>query len=531
MRPYAVPWSIIYLIAPIFLVVSSVASAQGLHSSNLPTSSVGQDLKPNALFIAVDDLNDWIGFMGGYPGKVHTPNLDRLAKRGTAFTNAHTASPVCCPSRVAVMGGQLPTTSGIYSNRHWWKPNLPKLVTIPDHFRQNGYTTVGAGKIFHHPAGNNPPYQWDDFQRLDFHDDAFARTRRDLFPYLQEQPEPEDFPFSGIELYSKEVDWAALRKPESSFDDARTAQYGIDFLESYNSDQPFFLACGFFRPHMPWYFPEKYLSYYPLDKVVVPPDLPEDLDDIPQAGKDLALRKYVDMKKTRDAGKWKTAIQHYLGSITFMDAQLGRLLDALDASRFADETVIILWSDHGWHLGEKQHWHKRTLWEESTRVPLIVVAPEIGNPNQICRQPASLVDLFPTLIELCGLPTLASQTLDGTSLVPWLQDPDRKRETPAITIHELQHVSVRDQQYRFIQYNDGSREFYDTLNDPNEWDNLIGHPNYTPIIESLASRIPSAFAKSARSYTRFEFDPHAYSWRDKDTGATIDGRQNLERVE
>ena len=126
--------------------------------------------------------SDWVGFMEGYAGKIHTPNLDRLANRGTAFTNAHTASPVCCPSRVAVMTGQLPSTSGIYNNRQQWKPNLPEIVTIPVHFRENGYATVGAGKIFHHPAGNNPPYQWDDFQRLDFHDDAFARTRRDLFP-------------------------------------------------------------------------------------------------------------------------------------------------------------------------------------------------------------------------------------------------------------------------------------------------------------------------------------------------------------
>ena len=193
--------------------------------------------QPNVLFIAVDDLNEWVGFMEGYPGEVKTPHLNRLAKMGTVFTNAHTAPPVCCPSRAAVMTGQLPSTSGIYNNRHWLKPNSPELVTIPVHFRQNGYTTVGAGKIFHHTAGNNPPYQWDNFQRLDFHDDAFARPRRDLFPYVQDQPEPDNFPFSGIELYSKEVDWATFEKPEATFDDARAAQYGIDFLESHSGDR------------------------------------------------------------------------------------------------------------------------------------------------------------------------------------------------------------------------------------------------------------------------------------------------------
>ena len=481
--------------------------------------------RPNVLFIAIDDLNDWVGFMGGYPGKIHTPNLDRLAKRGTAFTNAHTASPVCCPSRAAVMTGQLPTTSGIYNNRHWWKPNLPEIVTIPVHFRENGYAAVGAGKIFHHPAGNNPPYQWDDFQRLDFHDDAFARTRRDLFPYAKDEPEPEGFPYSGIELYSKEVDWAALEKPESEFDDARTAQYGIDFLKSHSGNKPFFLACGFFRPHMPWYFPKKYLDFYPLDSVAVPPDLPEDLDDVPEAGRELALRKYVDMKKTRDAGKWRTAVQHYLCSISFMDAQVGKLLDALDVSPFADNTVIVLWSDHGWHLGEKQHWHKRTLWEESTRVPLIVVAPGTGLENQTCTQPASLVDLFPTLIELCSLAPLTSQTLDGVNLAPWLKDPSRKRDLPAITVHELQHISVRDERYRLIRYKDGSRELYDTLDDPNEWDNLIGNPEYSSVARSLTSYIPTNLAQSARSYTQFDFDPRTYRWSDKETGATIDGRR------
>ena len=503
---------LLFLLLPASFILTNAARPQ-----------VKSPSKPNVLFIAIDDLNDWVGFMEGYAGKIHTPNLDRLANRGTAFTNAHTASPVCCPSRVAVMTGQLPSTSGIYSNRQQWKPNLPEIVTIPVHFRENGYATVGAGKIFHHPAGNNPPYQWDDFQRLDFHDDAFARTRRDLFPYAKDEREPEDFPFSGIELYSKEIDWAALEKPESEFDDARTAQYGIDFLEGHSGDEPFFLACGFFRPHMPWYFPKKYLDLYPLDSVAVPPDLPEDLDDVPEVGRELAMRKYVDMKKTRDAGKWRSAVQHYLCSTSFMDAQVGKLLDALDRSPFSSNTVIVLWSDHGWHLGEKQHWHKRTLWEESTRVPLIVVAPGTDQENQTCSQPASLVDLFPTLIELCSLPTLDSQTLDGVSLVPWLIDPKRIRDLPAITVHELQHISVRNEMYRLIQYNDGSRELYETFNDPNEWENLIGNPEHSSVTRSLASHIPINLAKSARSYTQFKFDPHTYRWSDKENGAIIDG--------
>ncbi len=483
---------------------------------------IAQSKRHNVLFIAVDDLNDWVGFMEGYPGEVSTPNLDRLARMGTAFTNAHTASPVCCPSRVAVLSGQLPSTSGIYNNRHWWKPNLHELVTIPAHFKAHGYTTVGAGKIFHHTAGNNPPECWDDFQRLAFHDDAFARPRRDLYPYLTDQKKPEDFPFSGIKLYSDEVDWAGLDKPEPEFDDARAAQYGIDFLNS-NEGDPFFLACGFFRPHMPWYFPKKYLDLYPLDQIQVPPDLPEDLEDLPESGKQLALRKFGDMKKTRDAGKWPTAIQHYLASISFMDAQLGRLLDALESSPHADKTIIVLWSDHGWHLGEKQHWHKRTLWEESTRVPLVVVAPQLGKAGQVCSQPASLLDVFPTLIDLCGLPSPSDQPIDGISLKPWIAEPKKPRERAAITVHELKHVSVRSERYRYIRYHDGSEELYDLGNDPNEWDNQIGNPSLTAIRNKLASELPTSFAPDALPHSRFDFNPHTYTWTDKATGTLTEG--------
>ena len=384
---------------------------------NCIQSSQAETHSPNVLFIAVDDLNDWVGFMGGYPGKVHTPNLDRLAARGTAFLNVHTASPVCCPSRVAALSGLLPSSSGIYNNRSWWKPNLPELVTIPSHFKDQGYITAGAGKIFHHTVGHNPPALWDRFQRLDFRDNPNAKQDKNQYPFTRTEGDPTGFPFSGITLYSKEVDWGALDRPEPEFDDARTTQFCVDFLKQ-NQEAPFFLACGIFRPHMPWYFPNEYLDLYPLQEVFVPEDLPEDLDDIPESGKRLGLRKYTDMKKTREAELWPTAIQHYLASISFADAQIGKLIDALDDSPYANNTVIVLWSDHGWHLGEKQHWHKRTLWEESTRIPMIIAAPDIGVPGQSTTQPASTVDLFPTLIELCGLEPVTGQDLDGNSLVP-----------------------------------------------------------------------------------------------------------------
>lgn len=487
---------------------------------------LGQDHKaPNVLFIAIDDLNDWVGFMGGYPGNVHTPNFDRLAARGTAFLNAHTASPVCCPSRVAVMSGQLPSTSGIYGNKHWWKPNLPDLVTIPGYFKSNGYTTAGAGKIYHHTYGNNPPENWDAFQPLAFHDNAFAYDDLQRYGLPKPVATPTTFPFSGVTLYSKEVDWGVLDKPEAEFDDARAAQFCIDFLNE-EQNRPFFLACGIFRPHMPWYFPKEYLELYPLDEIVVPEDLPGDLDDLPEAGKKLALRKLADLKKTRDAGEWPTAIQHYLASISFADAQVGRVLDALEESSYADKTIIVLWSDHGWHLGEKQHWHKRTLWEEGTRIPMIVVAPDTGEPGQVCNQPASTVDLFPTLIELAKL-DLPDQSLDGMSLVPWIKTPSKPRSQAAITVDEFKHKSARDRRYRYIQYNDGSEEFYDHLTDPKEWTNQISNPNYSAEIKRLKKQIPNNPAPSAREWKAFEFDPQSYSWIDKTTRQTITGKTHI----
>jgi choline-sulfatase len=478
--------------------------------------------RPNVLFIAVDDLRDWVGHLGGCPGSVSTPHIDRLAGRGTAFTNAHTAAPVCCPSRVAVMCGRLPSSTGIYDNRQWWKPHRPDLVTLPVLFRRHGYRAVGAGKLFHHPVGNNPPGQWDAYHRLVFTDDAWARTGRfrALYPYTAPQPTPEGFPFSGVTLYSPEVDWGVLKKPERAFDDARTVDYAIRFL-SRRHDRPFFLAVGVFRPHMPWYTPQAYVDRYPLERVVLPETPADDLEDVPAAGRRLALAKSADLEKVRKRGLWQAAVRAYLASITFADAQIGRLLDALDRASCARTTVVVLWSDHGWHLGEKGHWHKRTLWEEATRVPLIIVAPGHGKPGQRCDRAVSLVDLFPTLAELCGLAPL--DVTDGTSLVPLVDHPAGKRSAPAIIQHGLNSCAVRSDRYRYIRYADGSEELYDHTQDPNEWTNLAGMAAMRKVVVRLAGQIPSRWAAPAPPKKAYVFDPRSYRWTVKATGAVIEG--------
>ncbi len=331
--------------------------------------------RPNVLFLAVDDMNDWTSVLEGYGGKVHTPNIERLAKKGVSFVNAQTASSVCCPSRTALMLGKRPSTTGIYNNGQWWRPHMPDAVSIPMHFRKHGYTAVGAGKIFHHTAGNNPPDQWDDFQRLVFNDDPWFRGAKLNYPWSKHTPYPTGYPFSGMKGTPHEGDWGVLPgKPEREYDDARTADYAIRFLRGVHR-KPFFLACGIFRPHLPWYAPQRYFDLYPLDGVVLPEVLEDDLDDIPAEGRRLSKARRADFERIKKAGKWKEAVQAYLASISFADAQLGRVLDALERSPYKSNTVIVFWSDHGWHLGEKNHWHKMTLWEEAARIPFIWVAP------------------------------------------------------------------------------------------------------------------------------------------------------------
>ena len=487
-----------------------------LFAGLLLVSSGHSGEKPNVLFLAVDDMKDWVNCLGGYEGEVHTPNIDRLAARGTLFTNAHCPSPKCAPSRAAIMTGLYPSTTGLYDNGHWWKPNFPDLITIPIHFRSHGYTVVGAGKIFHHTAGNNPPGQWDDFQRLVFRDDPWYRGVKLNYPWSKVGPAPKGFPFSKVKGLPHENDWGSLPIKEADHDDSRTAGYAVRFLKQPQA-KPFFLACGLFRPHLPWYAPKKYFDLYPLKDVVLPRVKPDDLDDVPKAGRSFAKSRRSDLEKIRRADCLKNAVQAYLASISFADAQLGRVLDALDASPHSSNTIVMLWSDHGWHLGEKNHWHKTTLWEEATRVPFIVSAP--GYEPAQCSRPVSLIDIFPTLNELAGL-TLDKEH-EGVSLVPLLKNAKAGWARPAMIQYRSGNVAIRSEHHRYIRYADGSEELYDHRVDPEEWNNLATDPKYQAVKKHLARSLPASWAKSAPTKKAFEFDPTSYSWRVKETGRKI----------
>ncbi len=482
--------------------------------------SVIAEQKSNVLFLAVDDMKDWVNCLGGYEGTVHTPHIDRLAKRGMLFINAHCASPKCAPSRAAIMTGLRPSTTGLYDNGHWWLPNLPSVVTIPAHFRNHGFRVVGAGKIFHHTAGNHPPNQWDDFFRLTFREDPWFRSVKLNYPWSKHEPYPKGFPFSGVKGLGHENDWGSLGIPDEEYDDALTTDYAVRFLKK-KQDKPFFLACGLFRPHLPWYAPRKYFDLYSLDDIVLPNVREDDLDDLPPVGLKFAKARRSDLETIKSTGKWKHAVRAYLASITCADARLGRVLDALDKSPHAKNTIIVLWSDHGWHLGEKQHWHKSTLWEEATRVPLVISAP--GHQPGVCDRPVSLLGLYPTLNELAGLKTIEPH--DGVSLTPLLRNPKTEWKRPAVIEFKRGNAAVRSEHYRYIRYGDCGEELYDHKTDPHEWNNLASSEEHQAIKQELAAWIAKEWAESAPTKGAFRFDPHAFTWTHKKTGKVTHGKQ------
>ena len=311
--------------------------------------------KPNVLFIAVDDLNHWVGYLGRNQ-QTSTPNIDRLAARGLRFTRSYAAAPVCNPSRAALLSGLRPFTTGVYSNNDDWRTVIPEDLTLPTTFRKAGYFVAGAGKIYHESYARRT--EWDDYL-----DDRAA------------DPVPAgDQGVGGIKF-------APTDAKDEDYRDFRSVSYGIAQLGKAQ-DKPFFLAIGLHKPHMPWFVPRKYYDLHPLDKIELPPHIANDLDDIPPAGIRMA-KPQGDHKAIVEAGRWKDAVQGYLAAISFADAQVGRLIEALDKSAYRDNTIIVFWGDHGWHLGEKEHWRKFTLWEEATRAPLIWIVPGVTKPNTV----------------------------------------------------------------------------------------------------------------------------------------------------
>ncbi len=402
-----------------------------------------------------------------------TPNLDRLAKRGMLFTSAHCAAPVCNPSRSALMYGKRPSNTGVYTNSqpHRRSPVLANAVTLPMHFRENGYRAIGGGKIFHEAYPD--PQSWD----------AYFPSQTKTKP---NDPEPARKPLNGMPNTAN-FDWGGIPNPDSEMGDYKVVDWAGSELAK-PQDKPFFLACGIYKPHLPWYIPQKYLDMYPLDKITLPLVKDDDLDDVPPIGRKMAITGARDHERVLKYNQWHTGVRSYMAAITFADAQLGRLLDALDRGPHAQNTNIVLWSDHGWHLGEKLHWRKFTLWERSTRNVFMVSAPGLTKPGSRCDRTVGLIDIYPTLTELFNLPQRAG--LDGRSLMPLLKDPSAPWDHPAITTYLRGNHAVRDAHWRYIRYNDGTDELYDRDKDPNEWTNIAALPSAQSEKKRLAAFVP-----------------------------------------
>jgi arylsulfatase A-like enzyme len=426
-------------------------------------SIAAEPAKPNVLFIAVDDLRDWVGYIGKYPAS-KTPNIDRLAARGVGFMKSYCAAPVCNPSRAALMSGLRPFTSGVYENNNDWRTVIPEELTLTHAFRQGGYYVCGAGKIYHESYPRRS--EWDDY--LEHEGKRGAET------------DAQNEGTSGIRF-------APLDCRDDELADYKITDYAIAELGKKH-DKPFFLACGLHKPHMPWNVPRKYYDMYPLKDIELPPYTESDLDDVPPAGIRMA-KPWGDHAEILKTGKWKNAIQGYLAATAYTDMNIGRLLDAFDQSAYKDNTIVVLWCDHGWHLGEKQHWRKFALWEEATHAPLIWVAPGVTKPGGRCERTVDFMSIFPTLCDLAGLPTPTH--VQGKSIRSLLEDPKAPWDQPALTTYLFNNHTVRTEDWRYIRYANGDEELYNDAKDPNEWTNLATKPEFAAKKVELGKYLPA----------------------------------------
>lgn len=439
----------------------------------------------NVLFIAVDDLNSWVGCLGGHP-HAHTPHIDRLAQRGVLFEQAYCPAPLCNPSRTAILMGLRPSTTGIYENQTWFRDldDYRDWVTLPQYFRAHGYRTLGGGKIFHHPQGKmSDPNSWDV---------VYQTKIGTPYPPLLEQHQNGLKGKFGDTYMSQALDWAGLDVNDPACQDWQTADKAAGFLRQPH-DQPFFLACGIFRPHLRWYAPQAYFDLHPLAEVALPPYQEDDLADVPPAGRAMAGSVFPVIK---EHGQWRSAVQAYLACSSFADACVGRVLTALENSDHRDNTIVVVWGDHGWHLGEKDHWAKFALWEQANRTPLIVYVPDLHKQGKRCAQPVNLLDLHATLLDLCGLPP--RDDIEGRSLAPLVAKPTRTWPHPVVMTHGFQNHAVRDQRYRYIRYANGEEELYDHDTDPNEWTNLAHRRDHADIKRALRDALPQEDAEPAQ---------------------------------
>jgi len=467
------------------------ASLLALGQTQALTQAAEAGDRPNILFIIIDDhpahmvsvLNE---------SMVQTPNMERLAERGTWFTRGYNAAPVCSASRAAFITGVHPANSGVYNNPHGWKRNdqpISEAESIHGIFLRNGYLTAGFGKIDH------TPWQWDtldDFTpgyRVGHRNDPNVESYTDaqlaqfIIPETLRVPMPDRL---STRFGALPDDWD-LDDPKKMQEDTQHANRAIAFLEEEHG-QPFFLTVGFWRPHTELIVPQRYFNMYPLDEIETPAGYKEDdLDDVPEPGRFWATRLGIH-DAIIEAGLFYEYLRAFYAATTYIDEQIGRVLDALDASPYADNTIIVFASDNGFHGGEKNHWSKFALWDQTNRVAFSISVP--GYAQQYIDTPVSLLDIYPTLLTLSGLEGPTRQELDGIDLTPVLKGEATERGKPVLSTYLRGNHSVRDNRFRYIRYNNGDEELYDHDNDPYEWTNLANNPEYESVKEHMRQWLP-----------------------------------------
>ena len=418
----------------------------------------------NVLMIAVDDLNTFASHLDTYPA-ARTPNLDRIAAAGTSFSSAYAPAPACNPSRVAVFTGKRPFDSGIYLNPDDPVSALREHGVIPQHLARNGYLTMATGKMFHRIEDNS-----------EFFEEVYAASGN-------YRPEVR---LNGVDALDDNFDWGPLDTFDDDTPDFDRVNWAIKQLNSEH-DAPFFLGVGIVRPHLPWTVPQQYFDLFPLENISLPPGILEnDIDDLPRGARNEGLDG--DHEIIVEAGKWKEAVQAYLASVAYADAAIGRLWDALQASPYRDNTVVILWGDHGWQFGEKNRWRKFTLWSAGSQTSYIVTAPGVQGAGQVCDTPVDLMSIYPTILELLGLP--ARTGIAGASVVPLLNDCSSHWIEPALSTNGPNNHAIRRDNWSYIRHANGDEELYDRDADRWEWRNIAGEEQTSQLREEFSSMLP-----------------------------------------
>lgn len=460
--------------------------------------------RKNVLFIMVDDLNDYIGAMKGHPQTL-TPNLDKLAQRSIVFQNAHCSSPICVPSRTALLTGRRPHELGITNTKdgYFREPIKPlwmqNLVTLPQYFKQKGYETVTVGKIFHFTISSRQKdnamenEEWDDMDIMDgnFSNEKAQAISKDPISWtIQGSADGKETTINYYKVPNTEIEYSPTSNKIEDSPDWQRANYCVKYLRQSHT-KPFFLACGISRPHLPFFAPKAFYDKFNLNTIKLPPYLANDFNDI---RKNFSWRNLNAVQKVN---KWKDIVRAYLASIAYADACVGYLLNELEKSAYKNNTLIILMGDHGYHLGEKNHIGKHTLWERALKTPLIIYDPSLKTKGN-CQKVVSLQDIYPTLVELCGLPK-PNFIVRGRSLKRLIVNPLADWDGAALasftqyTTNPDSH-SFRSNRYHYIWYYNGDEELYDMQNDPNEWTNLAYNASHTTIKNQMKNAMRTMLA-------------------------------------